>query len=83
MKAFRDHKFSDDAKGRFSIVSVDYNSENAGGDLPFRYGVSDESGRINVNALMHSTPSRRHRLSNAHEAAGYDRRHRLCDHRLD
>jgi type II secretory pathway component PulK len=55
--AFRDHKFSDDAKGRFSIVSVDYNSENTGGDLPFRYGVSDESGRINVNALVRLDPS--------------------------
>jgi type II secretory pathway component PulK len=54
---FKDHKFSDDTRGRFSIVSIDFSAESSDGNLPYKYGVSDESGRINVNALVRLDPS--------------------------
>ena len=49
---FKDHKLVEDAKGRFSVVSIDYSADTGTGSLPYKYGVSDESGRINVNALV-------------------------------
>ena len=55
--AFKDHKISEDAKGRFSIVTIDYSSDSNTGTLPYKYGVSDESGRININALVRLDPS--------------------------
>jgi DNA uptake protein ComE-like DNA-binding protein len=39
-------------QGRFSIVGLDYNTLVAGDRLQLRYGVMDEAGRINLNALM-------------------------------
>ncbi len=40
-------------KGMFSIVSVDYSGDQSfGGSLPMSYGVADESGKININAIM-------------------------------
>lgn len=38
-------------QGRFSLVTPVDPNENSGG-LTFRYGVSDESGKINLNALI-------------------------------
>ncbi len=45
---------SDDPRkqGRFSIVSPLGPDDTASGTNPFRYGVTDESGKININALM-------------------------------
>lgn len=53
---FKDHKISDDAKGRFSIVTIDYAADSTTGTLPHKYGVSDESGRININAIVKEAP---------------------------
>jgi type II secretory pathway component PulK len=38
--------------GRFSIVSPVDPDDQSAGSQPFRYGVKDESGKINLNALM-------------------------------
>src|SRR5258708_17113278 len=43
----------DGLKGRFSIMAVDYASDTGNGQIPIRYGVSDEAGKININALIH------------------------------
>jgi len=39
-------------RGYFDVVSVDYSQDPGGGSLPMKYGVTDESGRINLNALL-------------------------------
>jgi type II secretory pathway component PulK len=40
-------------RGRFSIVSpLDPDSAAAGGSQAFRYGVTDETGKLNINALF-------------------------------
>jgi type II secretory pathway component PulK len=39
-------------QGRFSIVSPLDPDQSTNGSQPFRYGVVDESGKININALM-------------------------------
>lgn len=44
-------------KGRFSVVSFDYSQEGSAGTATLRYGVADESGRLNVNALVRLDPS--------------------------
>ncbi len=54
---FRNHRISEDSQGRFSIVSVDFASDAGVGNLPYKYGVSDESARININALVQLDPS--------------------------
>jgi type II secretory pathway component PulK len=38
--------------GRFSIVSLDFGQESTAGSLPIKFGATDESGKINVNALF-------------------------------
>jgi type II secretory pathway component PulK len=44
-------------QGHFSIVSVDYSQDPASGSYPTRFGVIDEAGRINLNALVLLDPS--------------------------
>jgi type II secretory pathway component PulK len=44
-------------QGHFSIVSVDYTQDPASGSYPTRFGVIDEAGRINLNALVLLDPS--------------------------
>jgi DNA uptake protein ComE-like DNA-binding protein len=44
-------------QGHFSIVSVDYSQDPASGSYPTRFGVVDEAGRINLNALVLLDPS--------------------------
>lgn len=39
-------------QGRFSIVGFDYNTLLAGERLQTRFGVMDEAGKINLNAMM-------------------------------
>jgi type II secretory pathway component PulK len=39
-------------QGRFSIVALNYQDDPNFSSNPWRYGVSDESGKINLNALM-------------------------------
>jgi type II secretory pathway component PulK len=39
-------------QGRFSLVSPLGPDESTGGDTPFHYGVTDESGKVNLNALI-------------------------------
>ena len=45
------------AQGNFSIMSVDYAADTGSGMVPLRYGVTDEAGRINVNAIVQRDPS--------------------------
>src|SRR5262245_16207105 len=40
------------SNGRVSLVSVDYSQEGSIGSLPVRYGLTDEAGKLNINALM-------------------------------
>jgi hypothetical protein len=44
-------------QGRFSIVSPLDPDQPTSGSQPFRYGVVDESGKININALLQVDPS--------------------------
>src|SRR5207245_1925010 len=39
-------------RGRFSIVAPLGPDESASSGAPFRYGVTDEAGKINLNAMM-------------------------------
>ena len=40
------------SNGRFSLVSIDYGQDSSAGSLPLRYGLVDEGGKLNVNALF-------------------------------
>lgn len=40
------------SNGRFSLVSPDYAQADATGTVPLRYGVIDEGGKLNLNALL-------------------------------
>ena len=40
------------SQSRFSLVSLDYSQPPTAGALPLKYGVTDEAGKINVNALF-------------------------------
>ncbi|HEX3147103.1 MAG TPA: type II secretion system protein GspK [Gemmataceae bacterium] len=40
------------AMGRFSVVSLDFGQDSANGSLPIKYGLNDEAGKININALF-------------------------------
>jgi type II secretory pathway component PulK len=40
------------SQGRFSVVSPPTLEDQANGNTTFRYGVSDEAGKLNVNALF-------------------------------
>jgi type II secretory pathway component PulK len=39
-------------RGRFSIVTPDYRQDGSTGSLPLVYGLVDEAGKLNVNALF-------------------------------
>jgi type II secretory pathway component PulK len=39
------------SQGRFSLVTLDYSEPPTAGSLPLRYGVTDETGKLNLNAL--------------------------------
>jgi type II secretory pathway component PulK len=41
----------------FSICSIDYTNQNSDGSFPVVYGVTDEAGKINLNAMMQIDPS--------------------------
>jgi type II secretory pathway component PulK len=49
-------------QGRFSIVSPLDPDQSTNGSQPFRYGVVDESGKININALMQLNPDMAHNM---------------------
>src|SRR4051794_7268747 len=40
------------SNGRFSLVSIDYGQDSSAGSLPLRYGLVDEGGKVNINALF-------------------------------
>ncbi len=40
------------SQGRFSVIAPLDPDDPAGGSQPYRYGVTDESGKLNLNALM-------------------------------
>ncbi len=44
-------------KGYFTIIAVDYTQDSSSGSLPTNYGVSDESAKINLNALLQLDPT--------------------------
>src|SRR5262249_40177648 len=45
-------------QGRFAVVSPpDLDSTNGGTNTAFRYGVTDEAGKININGLIRLDPS--------------------------
>ena len=68
---------------RFSIVTPDYRQDISVGSLPLVYGLTDEAGKINVNALFAARLVRQGAPRRPDEAAEHDRRHRLVDRRLD
>jgi type II secretory pathway component PulK len=58
--AFKDKSpYADDdgKKGHFSIVAVDYSQTTGSGETMTRYGVTDESAKLNLNALVALDPS--------------------------
>ena len=40
------------AQGRFSLVALDLSQPASSGLVPMRYGLTDEAGKLNVNALL-------------------------------
>jgi type II secretory pathway component PulK len=56
---FRDRSpYDDSKKGRFSIVSFDVSADStSGGSATTRYGVLDESGKLNLNTVVALDPS--------------------------
>src|SRR3954447_23320368 len=39
-------------QGRFSLVSLNYGADAGAGSVPIRYGLTDEAGKLNINALF-------------------------------
>src|SRR5262245_40782963 len=39
-------------QGRFSLVAMDLSQATTAGSAPLRFGVTDEAGKLNINALM-------------------------------
>ena len=40
------------SQGRFTVVMHDISGDSSSGSLPMRYGVADEAGKLNINALF-------------------------------
>ena len=40
------------SQGRFSVTCPDYSNVSATGSAPMRFGMADESGKLNINAMM-------------------------------
>ena len=40
------------SQGRFALVALDYSDATAGGAAQLRYGLTDEGGKLNINALF-------------------------------
>ena len=40
------------SQGRFSLVALDFGEDASAGSIPTRFGMMDEGGRLNINALF-------------------------------
>src|SRR6476646_5320236 len=40
------------SNGRVSLVSIDYSQDASAGTLPVKFGMTDEAGKLNINALF-------------------------------
>src|SRR3954454_1460604 len=40
------------SNGRVSLVSIDYSQDASAGALPVKFGMTDEAGKLNINALF-------------------------------
>lgn len=45
------------SQARFSLVTLDYGQSVTAGSLPLKYGVTDETGKLNINAFFALDPS--------------------------